>query len=133
MEYKFRGMSLTDNDMVYGSLLVEHDHEDHKEDSHGHSQTAETWDLYSILCDISNKWHDIDFETIGFCSSREDKFGKQIHAGDILKRYKKSGKSYMNLKEVTWNGLKFGGLDFASESEVVGNIFQNPDLLKTKP
>ena len=86
-------------------------------------------------------------ETIGQYTGLKDKNGKEIYEGDILKTYVETGiDSYWKTCKVVWN--KMGGAFIlkartndekswyslskipAGELEIIGNIYENPELLK---
>lgn len=85
-----------------------------------------------------------DFELMQF-TGLQDRNGKDIYEGDILRLESSYHKTY----EVYWNddrwGLRHGNEDYDNgdyyrgddinnwhEFEIVGNIYANPDLLKGK-
>lgn len=63
----------------------------------------------------------------------KDKAGREIYEGDILKRTSQWGKVLPDKTEVKWKaGYNYNGWNIArtSNAEVIGNIYQNPELLK---
>ena len=66
----------------------------------------------------------------------EDKNNREIYEGDILKHYKlgDTDKKESIIGEVIFHsGGVYAGywpVGFANESEVLGNIYENPDLIK---
>lgn len=86
---------------------------------------------------FATTWYRVDKETIGQYIGLCDKNGKEIYKGDILKSIrwndiylvKQIGTAYYLCREgkngfnkiTTWNN--------AEKSEVIGNIYDNPELL----
>ena len=97
---------------------------------------------------------DIDISTLCACTSLKDKNGKLIWENDIVKEFNSSGDEW-NLSQIVFveyslnlgwctKGIKtlhkynrilfnvgFGTLE-AGKCEVIGNIFDNPELLEQK-
>lgn len=123
-EIKFRGKSIMDNtcgDWLYSSGIKYGD------------------DIELMYCDedTSEEWNYIDKETLGQYTGLHDKNGKEIYEGDILKSIQwndiylvkyigtafylwRKGNNGFN-KITTWNN--------AEKSEIIGNIYDNPELL----
>jgi len=66
-----------------------------------------------------------DCDVIMQCLGIKDKNGKFIYEGDLLKRYKKSGECYMKIKQVYFYSKLFD----LENHEIIGNIYENPELL----
>ena len=86
----------------------------------------------------SNVWH-IDADTVGQYTGLTDKNGTKIFEGDIVKYgdtvhnvvfEQKNGTAYFGLVYSTLETLSFGYYQDLKQIEVIGNIYDNPELLK---
>lgn len=112
-QLKFRGKTTANGHWVYGCLI-----------DYGNN-------AISISNKRSNPW--VQPETVGQFTGVKDKNGKEIYEGDIV-RYKEAN------DEITTSAVRFVDAAFSpiteicwmgdGECEVIGNIFDNPNLLK---
>ncbi len=124
-EIKFRGKRLDNGEWAYGDL---------------HIRTP----FPHIQSEFDYSKVDIDPHTVGQFIGLYDKNGKEIYEGDIilerLKGKRKDGDPYeIVFEECQWIGKNQYGnrtslplLQAYHEIKVIGNIHDNPDLLKTK-
>lgn len=126
-EIKFRGKRLDNGEWIYGSLLVSHFKDDKKE-------------RYFITQFSGNYTfeHEVDPATVGQYTGLKDKNGKEIREGDIL--LDESGAYAVVGYSMGAFYVDFGegfDLQYFTECiheicEVVGNIHDDPELLKTE-
>lgn len=85
----------------------------------------------------SNVWH-IDADTVGQYTGLTDKNGTKIFEGDIVKYgdtvhnvvfEQRNGTAYFGLVYSTLETLSFGHYQDLKQIEVIGNIYDNPELL----
>lgn len=88
----------------------------------------------------SNVWH-IDADTVGQYTGLTDKNGTKIFEGDIVKYgdtvhnvvfEQRNGTAYFGLVYSTLETLSFGYYQDLKQIEVIGNIYDNPELLKNE-
>lgn len=127
-EIRFRGKDLeNENSWRYGSLIVY---------PNGNCVIVE------FDKDGNELSYDVDSETVGQFTGLYDKDGKEIYEGDIilekLKGKRKDGYPYeIVFEDFQWFGKnKYGGrtslslLNDFHEIKVIGNVHDNPELLK---
>jgi hypothetical protein len=89
---------------------------------------------------INNLFADKRFVVMQF-TGLLDKNGKEIYEGDILKinlyndEWKTKVRTYLgrliiDVEGYDWNTTALSFLDDEAETEVIGNIYENPELLK---
>lgn len=116
-EIKFRGKSIRTRNWLYGDLM--------------HDNIGGRY-VYPIESENLYKKNKVFPYTIGQCTLLKDKHGVEIYEGDIL--YDKEGAQYGIVK---WNTLSFElgvrHMDCYDNivCEVVGNIYDNPELAET--
>lgn len=130
-EILFRGKSVSSNDWIYGSLLVSNS---------GLLQDSREYMIWTVNIE---KYHVLP-ESIGQFTGLIDKNGKQIFEGDILSdgavvewfdslSWDGGGSNHSGFYCKKWFGYwRDGDLEyhnmFNSETEIIGNVFDNPEL-----
>ena len=134
-EIKFRGKSIegsigTNMPFVYGGYVKRNNKDKDKEK------------VYIVQYDSEISYIDfteVDLKTVGQYTNLKDKNGKEIYEGDILRvkfddvpinlYVKYDMGEYLLVKEGEWEDSLYACMWF-HEVEVVGNIYENEDLLK---
>ena len=122
-EYKFRGKRIDNSEWVYGSYT-------HCQDGEGHT---------SIIPFRANYHVPVDPETVGQYTGLSDRNGKEIYEGDEVR----FDDTYTTDNPIQEGIVGFGNASFYIDSgytkhyrwidyecEVIGNRWDNPDLLE---
>ena len=133
-EIKFRGKVKGKSDWVYGSLLIYGDGEHNIHVPRKHNYKLDAWNVVP--------------ETVGQYTGLTDRNGKEIYEGDVITtkgRYPRvvlwdkmnwalMPTEYYNDKYFWVMNLQHPGADwweeFADRVEIIGNIYDNPELIK---
>lgn len=124
---KFKAKRIDNNEWVEGNFI-----KDGKPDMREfYIQTVPTFD------ETFGTLYEVDPNTIGQFTGLEDKNGKEIFEGDILEfTFEDIGKQkaivYFNDKYAAFLLNPIANFEFTkmSEGKVIGNIYDNPELLK---
>lgn len=113
----FRGKRIDNGEWVEGSLLYDREQNE--------AFIAESFE------DRAANIREVDPDTVGECTGLRDKNGKLIFEGDMLLWDEREyGCKY--IEEVRWDYrlLGFRVIDWGEWCEIIGNIHDNPELLK---
>lgn len=123
-EILFRGKRIDNGEWVYGSYW-------HYSCSNTHQ--------HFVFNDDMSIWVSVDPDTVGQFAGLNDCNGVKIFEGDIV-RYgdtihrvvfeQRNGTAYFGLVYAAYETLPFGHYQDLKQIEVVGNIYDNPELLE---
>lgn len=120
-EILFRGKRKDNGEWVYGYLYITHK---------GEYEIG----AYNKKFGIERVTHIVIPKTVGQYTGLTNKNGKKIFEGDELKCLSSNPIGVCECRTVVVNDITdyqtMGYLDFCNEIEVIGNIHDNPDLLK---
>ena len=131
-EIKFRGWSVIESKWVYGSLL----------------QSEIDVNELNVKCQIHERFandfgiakYDVIPETVGQFAGLKDKNGKDIYEWDILQTKPQTGENVNQIVEFIDGCFSLKAIssyvhreprDWAYSCVIIGNIYQNPELLET--
>lgn len=124
-EIKFRGKRLNDGRWVYGNLI--HKHKESRRPT-GIVNVIEYVSTYIVENNFDAGEVDVDPDTVGQFTGAYDKYGKEIWEGDILSCTKYNHKYYVTWDEDNYCWY-FTDPNNLCDYEVIGNIYDNPDLI----
>lgn len=126
-EIKFRGKRLDNGEWVYGSLLMSEPQEKSLEP------------LHCFIFPLDKGYHRVIPDTVGQFTGLHDKNGREIHEGDVLLWGDDNRQNQVVFSQGSFQMQRYGGLaplryhnlinSEAMNAEVIGNIYDNPELL----
>ena len=132
-EIKFRGFRTVQKDWVYGNLIV---------DENGTKYIVEnnlfSADVHHLVYDPTDEPAFIDQKTVSQYTGMNESTGKEIYEGDIVRTSDNDDELAVvewddeDLRFTVTHGNVVNGLGeeyYPREVEVVGNIYDNPELL----
>ena len=148
-EIKFRAKRIYSGEWIYGQLVIPYIERTHILPDGTIKTIGPQKDaaIYNDLIDPREPWKTVDPDTVGQFTGLTDRNGEEIYEGDIFTvkgkhprvvlwdkmRWALMPTEYFH-DEIFWvMNLQHPGVDwweeFADEFEVIGNIFDNPELI----
>lgn len=132
---RFRGLSIDEGSkgkMQYGYLIAD------GEQAFIINEVVEANEQYITI----GSWCPVDPKTIGQFTGLKDKNGKEVFVGDIIKctrgcphevyLEKEYGGTYVGgMPAIYLKGIK-EGYAWTGAEEIIGNVYENPELLEVK-
>lgn len=89
-------------------------------------------EIVNIICSNNPEFNSDNRFHLMQCTGKKDKNNKLIFAGDIVREYDEYG--YVMTKEVVFlEDVMFGfNINVEFDYEIIGNIYENPELLEEK-
>lgn len=127
-EIKFRGKAILNGEWIKGYLFYDYNNADEY-------RPFITYKSEAFLGGVNEQ--QIDKDTIGQYTGLHDKNGKEIYEGDIVKGtfYGFPMVEYDYIFQIYWDEKEKGFMANyfePSECEVIGNIYENPELLEER-
>ena len=125
----FRGKRIDNGEWVEGNLV----------DCPQNFRCKRIVNFGCLSAGVITRWEqDVITETVGECTGLKDKNGKLIFEGDILEGMRGLHRVYYDTSLACFEWAKINGnwdesfSGFADEYEIIGNIHDNPELLKSE-
>ncbi|MDU6263755.1 MAG: YopX family protein [Anaerocolumna aminovalerica] len=143
-EIKFRGKRVDTGEWVYGNLLKLESgfFTDNNDKAYEWyiipTITNGCWSKNNLMLKFISPCFEVIPETVGKYTGLKDKNGKEIYEGDIFKwedsafgyiKYK-DGSFYLKIAEIYSPWLRVIKHKLENELEVIGNVYNNPELLQ---
>lgn len=139
-EIKFRGRRIDNEEWIYGSLIT-----------HSHMGVDKYFIAPEGMAQIYATSHKVISETVSQYTGLKDKDGREVYEGDVLVYDDTPYSAYASKQtgSITWrrgafcfSHMFYGSMHYSTfnrddffeqKSKIIGNIHDNPELLKEAP